>query len=522
MQDKSSGQTILKSSLKMALATLSSRLLGLVRELSMAAFFGANALTDAFLVAYRIPNLLRDLFAEGTFSAAFVPTFTEALKEGHQRARELLWEMCWLLGIVTGVISLIFYFFAAPLVTVFAPSFVGELQQFTITVNLTKIMSPFLLLVSLAALFMAVLNTLKIFFIPALAPALFNVVMIAAIWALPSFLKGHKIDPVYALGIGTMIGGVVQLAMQLPYIFKHALKPLWPKEWLSGHAKKIIGKMGPSLFGFAATQINLLINTILATGTVVGAVSWLNYAFRLFQFPIGILGVSIGGSNLVHFSEAWKNGDQEKAVATLKSSYLLSMVTLFLALGLLMGLAEPMVNLVYQRGRWLSLDTQNTTLALQWYLAGLPFYGLYKLFVPTFYTIDRHRIPVICSIGSIVLNIVFCLVFTKHFGFAVLAAGVSLSMAVNISAQAYFLKKDLKLSPFFFFDWTMVKIFAASFTTFLFAQNLGLFFYNEGDGTLMKLGVFLTISLAGILAYGVMLWLLKENQLIKCFLNRSK
>ncbi|MCO4756233.1 MAG: murein biosynthesis integral membrane protein MurJ, partial [Bacteriovoracaceae bacterium] len=400
--EQNSTKSVLKSSAVMAAATFSSRILGLVREQVMAAAFGASGITDAFAIAYRVPNMLRDLFAEGSFSSAFVPIFTEARIKDPLVARRLLWSLFILLGSITFVLSLGIFVFAEPIVLfVTNDKFSSDLERFNLTVGLVKMMSPFLVFISLAALFMGALNSLKIFFVPSLAPAFFNIVMITSILTLPKVLEGNGIHPVFCLGIGVVVGGFVQMIFQVPLIFKMAYGPQGPISLINDYTKRIIHRVGIGTIGIAATQINVLINTILATGTMIGAVSWLTYAFRLFQFPVGILSVSIAGSNLVHFSDAWKSNEKEKAVGYLSTSYFLSFLVISPAFALLYSMAEPTVHLVFERGAFDASDSTMTTMALRYYLYGLPFYGLYKIFAPTFFTLDRPKIPVFISVGSI-------------------------------------------------------------------------------------------------------------------------
>ncbi len=455
----------------MAVATFFSRILGLVREQVMAAYFGASGVTDAFLVAYRIPNLLRDLFAEGAFSSAFVPTFVEANQSSQQESRELMWSLFWLLTFITGAISIGIMIFAPELIALFAPAFTKDPEKFTITVNLTRIMAPFLTFVSLAALFMGALNSLKVFFVPALAPASYNVMSILCMGGLSGVIHRLGYHPIYSLGIGAMLGGFMQAAVQVPLIWRRGFRPIWPKRFWTDRSRKIVRLIGPGLVGFAATQVNLLITTVLAT-PIVGATSWLNYSFRLFQLPVGILSVSIGNSNLVHFSEAWKKGDQAGAKAQLQQSYYLSFLTVMPALVILFCLSDEIVNLIFERGRFDRESTLMTGQALRMYALGLPFYGLYKILVPTFYALDRQKIPVMASLVSIAFNIMFCLLLTPVFGFKVLALGTTLSVFVNAVIQSWFLKRDLSLSWGFFFSSRMAKVVGATFGSAIVVEAL--------------------------------------------------
>jgi putative peptidoglycan lipid II flippase len=511
--------SVLKSSLKMAIATFFSRILGLVREQVMAAYFGASGLTDAFLVAYRIPNLLRDLFAEGAFSSAFVPTFVEANQESKEKSRELMWQLFWLLFFITGTICLGIMIFAPELISLFAPAFKADPDKFKLTVNLTRIMAPFLTFVSLAALFMGVLNSLKVFFIPALAPASYNVMSIVCMLGLSGVLASRGWEPIYSLGIGAMLGGFMQAAVQLPLIYKYHLKPMWPKTFWSDRSKKVFRLLGPGLFGFAATQINLLVTTILATGTLVGATSWLNYSFRLFQLPVGILSVSIGNSNLVHFSEAWKKGDRNLAKSTLASSYFLSFVTVMPALVILYGLSDEIVNLIFERGRFDRQSTLYTGMALKMYAIGLPFYGLYKILVPTFYALDRQKVPVIASIVSIAFNISFCLLLTPSYGFKILALGTTLSVLVNALILSVVLKKDLGLPVNFYFNARMFKIVLASALAWGTLLLWGMVdFFNQ---SIWLKALILGSQMLGILmTYALALMIFGERSAVEGFVNK--
>jgi putative peptidoglycan lipid II flippase len=514
------------SSAKMAVATFLSRILGLVREQLMAHFFGASGLTDAFLVAYRIPNLLRDLLAEGAFSSAFVPTFVKVNQQSPQAGRKLLWELFILLGGLTAVLSILIAIFADPLIRVFAPSFVADPEKFALTVTLTQIMSPFLFFISLAAMFMGALNSIKVFFIPSLAPAFYNVMSILSMIFLTGWLVQMNYHPILALGWGAMLGGLMQAMVQVPKLFQSGYSPIKVEKLGSPEAKKIIKLLGPGLIGFAATQINLLINTILATGAAVGATSWLNYSFRLFQLPVGILSVSIGNSNLVHFSSAWKEGKKSEAIQSLESSLFLSFLTVLPAMGLMYFLSEEIVNVVYQRGKFDENSTHMTALALRMYALGLPLYSLYKIWVPTFYAIDRQKIPVMASLVSIGVNILFSVLLTPTYGFSMLALGTTLSMAVNCLIQAYFLKKDLELDFSFFFNPRLFKLICASGFLSATVHYASPYFFSHLDSLWHRLFGLAVISLIGLLIYTFGLFIFGEANLLKStlqrFINRKK
>jgi putative peptidoglycan lipid II flippase len=514
--------SLVLSSLKMAVATLLSRILGLVREQVMAYMFGASGVTDAFLVAYRIPNMLRDLFAEGAFSAAFVPIFTEVRLKNPALARQMLWTLVILLGAITLCIVGGMILFAPELVRVFAPSFIEKPEKFEITVVLIRLMSPFLTLVSLAALLMGVLNSIKIFFVPSLAPALYNVIMIASMVLLPQLLVHYNLHIAISMGIGVVLGGIAQLLVQLPLIFLRGYGPMGPLVFSSVHIKRIINRVGVGTIGIAATQINILINTILATSTVVGAVSWLSYGFRLFQFPVGILGVSIAGSNLVHFSEQWKAGDYEHAKATLRNSYAISFAVMLPALALLFALSNETIHLIYERGKFSSNDTMMAAKALRYYLLGLPFYGLYKIFSPTFYALDMPKVPVTISVISIILNIAFSLLLTPIYGFHMLALGISVSMFVNTGLQSWYLRKVLDLPVSFFINLLLGKVVVSAVATLYLASWLSASWFDFGDPFITKVITFSTIGMLGVGTYLGLMVIFGEWKTLRPLLKRGQ
>ena len=452
---------VASSTAVMAVATLISRIFGLIREQVLAATFGASGITDAFAVAYRIPNLLRDLFAEGAFSSAFVPVFVRERLRNNDSARRLLWSLFIFLFLVTGVLSGLMMANAEGIVRFFTDSeFSKDSDKLHVTVTLTKIMAPFLCLISLAALMMGVLNSLKIFFIPAICPAFFNISMILSLIFLTKILSDRGIPPIYALGWGVLIGGALQFFIQLPFVLAKGFGPKRPFHFFPRTSLKVMNNLGIGTIGIAATQINVLVTTVLATGSQVGAISWLLYAFRLFQFPVGVLSVSIAGSNLVHFSDMWKSKKYDQAKSILQSSYFFSWTVLLPAFIFLYVMADPIVKLILERGNFGPTDTEKTAELLRFYAMGLPFYGLYKIFGPTFFALGVPKIPVFVSVFCIFCNIIFCVQFVPLYGHNILALGTSLSMVLNSFIQLLFLKGRLSLRGLFFLNGRILKLFS--------------------------------------------------------------
>lgn len=513
-----SKKNFILSSIKMSIATLSSRVLGFLREIIFAHIFGASGLTDAYHVAFRIPNMLRDLFAEGSFSAAFVPIFTGEKSKNEDDGIRLFWTMAVVLLILTSIVSIIVFIWAPEIVTLLTDDkFISDEERFLLCVNLTKLMAPFLTFVSLAALFLGVLNTYKMFFGPALAPASFNVVMISSMLLLPSYLESQGIHAIYSLGIGVFLGGVMQMIFQVPMLYKKSILTFKGFVFSSPRVKDVLARMSIGTIGVAANQINLFVTTILATGTVLGAVSWLSYAFRLFQFPVGILGVSIGNANLVHFSEKWKSGNKDEAISFLQTSYLSALFVMIPAMVVLFVLGEETVNLAFKRGAFNAKDSEMVTLALKAYLIGLPFYGLYKVFSPSFYTIDKHRVAVAISSSSVLINIIFCLSLVDSYGFKILAFGTSLSMFYNVTMLSLYLTKHLGLKLSFFFPLRFFKILISGTLTcavIMYAKDL---MYDFGYSSPL---VFVVGTFLGALSYLMVLCVVGDYHFVRSFLNK--
>ena len=311
------------------------------------------------------------------------------------------------------------------------------------TVLMVRIMAPFLTLVSLAALFMGALNALRVFFVPALAPGMFNVVMIVAIvvagqWAQQWWARG--LEPMVVVALGVCVAGLLQGLVQLPWLWVRGMGPTLKWVFSDRDVTRVFKKLGPGLVGLGVGQVNLVVSTVLATGTVVGAVSWLSFAFRLFQFPVGVMGVAVANSNLVLFSAAWKQGQRGEALGVLGRAISFSLFLLLPSSALLWALALLAVQVIFQRGEFGPEDSLNTANLLQLYALGLPGYGLYKLLTPVFYVLDRERVPVMCAMVAVGFNIVFCVALVPHYGVAILALGMSLSTLLNVVIQGVILR----------------------------------------------------------------------------------
>jgi putative peptidoglycan lipid II flippase len=398
------------------IAVTVSRVLGLARELICAGLFGGGAAMDAFTAAFRIPNLLRDLFAEGALSTAFVTTFSKTIaREGDGAAWRLANKAATLALVVLGILCALGMVFSAPLVAVLAPGF--DPAKAALTALLTRIMFPFILLVSLAALVMGMLNAKNVFGRPAMASSFFNIGSIVAGVAL-----GWAIDPGFGpraligLAIGTLIGGALQLAVQLPPLkaLGYGYRPDF--EWRDAGVASILALMGPAVIAASTTQVNVLVNSMFASTLGDGAIFWLAIAFRLMQLPLGLFGVALGTVTLPLLSRLVVAGQMDGFRSELaRAMRLMFVLTIPSTIGLMM-LAEPIISVIYQHGRFDAHEAAEAGGALRFYAVGLAGYAALKVLVNAFYALDRRKTPMIVSFLAVGLNLLFNWLFTFHLG----------------------------------------------------------------------------------------------------------
>jgi putative peptidoglycan lipid II flippase len=425
-------------------ATITSRILGLAREQVMAYYFGAGDANDAFRVASRLPNLVRDLFAEGAMSAAFVPTFTRELTlNGRERAWHLGNSVINALLIATGAIVLLGVVFAEPLVRLYAPNFSQVPGKIELTIYLARIVFPFLTLVAVAAVFMGMLNSLGHFFVPALSPAMFNVAGIAMALALIPLAPRLGVQPITIVAIATIVGGLGQLAIQWPPLRKEGFRYRPVLDLKDEALRRALLLIGPGTLGMAATQINVFVNTQLATGEGTGAVSWLDFAFRLMYLPIGLFGVSIATAATPAISRMVAEQDFARIRSTLAGALgLMFFLNLPATIGLIV-LARPIIAVIFEHGNFTAADTLATASALQLYAIGLIGYSVVRIISPTFYAMGRSRVPVMVSAGSVLVNVALNVTLVRILGYRGLALGTSITAIVNASVQLVLLRREL-------------------------------------------------------------------------------
>ena len=440
-------ESVVRSAGVVSAAIFLSRITGLIREIAMARLFGAGQVYDAFLLGFRIPNLTRDLFAEGALSSAFVPIFTRYLStKGKAEASELSNLVSTALIVVVGLSCVLGMIFSPQLVNVLAPGFADVPGKFPLAVKLTRIMFPFLLLVALAAQAMGVLNACNQFGVPALSSTFFNIGSLGFGLVL-GFLIGPRtgISAIEGMAYGVVIGGAWQLFWQVPSLIRAGFV-FRPRVNLSHPGlRNILQLMGPAIVGNASVQVNVMVNTNFASsitdaaGHVInGPVSWLGYAFRFMQLPLGLFGVAIASATLPSISRSAAVGDMNEFRGTLAGS--LGMI-FFLTIPSSIGLAvlgDSMIAAVYQGGRFRAYDTHQTALALACYAVGLAGYGAIKVLAPAFYALNDARTPMFVSLASILINVAAASTMVKIAGLGHAGLALSTSLVALFSSIVLF------------------------------------------------------------------------------------
>ena len=445
---------LFKSASVVSLLTLASRITGLVRELLVASAFGASATTDAFQVAFRIPNLLRRLFAEGAFSQAFVPILAETrARQGDAATHALVNAVGTVLFGALLVVCVLGVLGAPVLVWVMA-SGLQESGGFDAAVVMTRWMFPYIAFMSLVALAAGILNTFNRFAVPAATPVLLNLSVISAAVFVAPWLEGRGIEPVYALAVGVMAGGLLQMGIQVPALKRIGMVPAigltpgaWRSAWQHDGVKRVLRQMAPAILGVSVAQLSMLINTQIASHLGAGSVSWLTYADRLMEFPTALLGVALGVVLLPQLSKAQAGGDVQRFSGLLDWGLRLVLLLALPSAVALLIFAEPLVAVLYHYGRFSAHDVQQTTLALSCYGVGLMGLIGVKVLAPGFYANQDIRTPV--RIGIVVLVLTQCMnaLFVPFFQHAALALSIGLGSLINASWLLIGLRRSGRYVP---------------------------------------------------------------------------
>ncbi|MDZ7699996.1 MAG: murein biosynthesis integral membrane protein MurJ [Deltaproteobacteria bacterium] len=443
--------------------TLLSRILGLVRDMVLATLFGSGMAADAFFVAFRIPNLLRRLFAEGSLTISFIPIFTEYLtQKGKEDAFELARVVLTLLTLILAVVTVMGILLSPWIVRLQAFGFGDAGIKYELTVLLTRITFPYIFFISIVAFFMGVLNSLKHFAAPAAAPIFLNVGIIGAGY----LLSPHLTEPIVGIAVGVLIGGFLQLVLQIPWVLKKGLR-LIPR-WEPSHpALRRIGLlMLPAVFGSAVYQVNQFIGTLLASFLREGSVSWLYYADRLVQFPLGIFAIAISTAALPSLAVEAASGKFEEFKRILNHSLrLVFFIAVPSSVGLIV-LGRPIIHILFERGAFTSHATSMTTYALLFYVLGLWAFSANRVIISAFYALQDTKTPVKVAVITVLFNLGFSLLFMgplKHGG---LALALSMASMIQFCLLIFFLKRKIDLGD-------MRPVFVSGLKSSVAAANYG-------------------------------------------------
>jgi putative peptidoglycan lipid II flippase len=511
---------IARSAGTVGLAVLCSRLLGLAREQAFAFLFGAGFAYDAFVVAFRIPNLLRDLFAEGALSAAFVTVFSDyEANHSKREALRLVGNVIVFFTILLSIITLLGMWQAENIVRLLVEAkFELTAGKVELTRLMTVIMFPFLIMVSLSSVCMGILNTRGHFFIPSVSSSFFNIGSIIGGVSLALVLPKYGQPAIVGMAVGTLFGGVLQLVGQFPALKKAGFRFIPNLDLASPGLRRIILLMVPAVAGLAALQTNVFINNFFASSLPEGSLSWLNYAFRLFMLPVGVFGVAVSiASHPVMARQAATGsfaGLKESYVSTLTIAFCLTVPA---AVGLII-LAEPIIRLIFQYGRFNALSTAMTSQALIYYAIGLASYAAVKVTVPVFYNINNTRTPVVGSFLAVLINVSVVLVLIEHLQHRALALSISCAMTGNFLFLFIVLYRKLAGLPLKYLATGCLKVLLAALAMggWLLAAD-HFFRVRTASGSIIADMFTLTLGIvSGAAVYGVVLYQLglPELQLI--------
>ncbi|MCB5162054.1 murein biosynthesis integral membrane protein MurJ [Marinomonas algarum] len=492
---------LLRSGVLVSVCTFLSRILGLVRDAALAYVLGASGSADAFYVAFKIPNFFRRLFAEGAFAQAFVPVLSDyRVKEGPSEVRALISAVSGSLALVLLCVTILFMLCAPWVVYVFAPGFAGNVEQTVLAADLLVITFPYLMFISLTALAGGILNAHGEYAVPAITPIFLNLSLIVA----TLFFAQSAAQSEIAVAWGVFAAGLIQLLFQVPFLARLKLLPMPSLNFSHPGVRRILILMGPALFGVSVSQINLLLDTVLASFLQTGSITWLYLSDRLYELPLGIFAIAISTVILPSLSRSFSGGDASQFSGTLDWALrLLLLIAIPSSLALFM-LAEPLIATIFYRGALTVNDVTMAAQSLQAYSLGLVFMMLIKVLAPGYYARQDVKTPVRIGIIAMVSNMVFNLILVWPFGHVGLALATSLSAALN----AYLLWRGLHQQSFHVFSvhWRrLLRIllsatFALGATLYVFSQQ-GWQWVQMSDWE--RVGYTFMIVVAGVVVYGV-------------------
>ena len=496
---------LFKSTAIISVMTLFSRISGLVRDVVMANILGPGALSDAFVVAFRIPNFLRRIFAEGAFSQAFVPVFSELTENNTQQAKQFVNASASILAVVTFFLSVLGVIFAPEIIGLLAPGFKQEPDKFAETVGALRLMFPYLFCISLVAMSAGVLNTLNRFAVPAVTPVLLNLCLITAMLFLTPFLS----NAAQALSVGVLVAGFMQLFFQIPSLIKEGYFPSFKLDFKNNAVRRVSMLMLPTIFSVSVVQINLFVSMWLASNLETGSVSWLYYSDRLMEFPVGVFGIALATVVLPSLSKKHATGSSESFSAMMDWALRwVVMIAVPASLGLYL-LATPLLATIFQHGEFAIRDVQKSALALEAIAIGVSGFIFIKVLAPGFFAQQDTKTPVKIAVVAVVVNIVMSFILVGSFKHVGLALSVSISAWVNALLLLTILMVRKSYRPQSGWLWYLLRVAVA-----VAAMGFCLQWLNAApevwfaQSTWQRIGSLSVLIAAAVLTYFIVLLLL--------------
>ena len=513
--------SLVKSTMTIGFFTLLSRISGFIRDVMMANLIGASWLSDAFFVAFKLPNFFRRLFAEGAFNAAFIPSFSSILTaEGREAAVKFAGEVMSVLLLVLLVLNAIFIVFMPWITPLFAPGFANTPEKFDLTVTLSQITFPYILFISLVSLLGGVLNSMGKFAAPAASPILLNLCMIGGML----FLNGMSPTPAHALSYAVFIAGIVQLLWLIAACVRSDMMPPLVSPRMTKQVKAMLLLMAPAALGSGVQQLNLLIDVIIASH-IPGAVSYLYYADRITELPIGMIGVAVGTVLLPMLSKQIRSGNLAEARTSMNRALELVLLFGLPATAALMVIAEPIIHVLYQHGAFTTHDMAEASPTLIAFTVGLPAFLAVKIFAPGFYANHDTKTPFKIAILCVVVNLFFNLTLSGPFAQVGMAMATTIAGWVNVGMMASILHKRGIFAPDALLKSRLIKMLIASgimAAALAVAQRFFADYYTQG--AVMKVVALSSVITIGMVVFGGMVLALKayDTSMVTKLLRRRR
>ncbi len=498
-------KSLLKSTAIVSIMTLVSRVSGLVRDVVMANVLGSSALADAFFVAFRIPNFLRRIFGEGAFAQAFVPVFTELTAQNTLEAKRFVNATAGTLALITFILTVAGMVFAPQLVTLYASGFKADPIKLQATVDALRIMFPYLFCISLVAMSGGILNTLNRFAVPAVTPVLLNLCMICAMWLLVPYTE----NATQALAIGVLVAGLVQLVFQVPSLLKEGYLPTFRINTDNEPMRRVFKLMLPAVFSVSVAQVNMFVNTFLASFLVTGSVSWLYYSDRLMEFPVGVFGIALATVVLPGLSKVHSSGTATEFSGMMDWALRWVLMIALPATVALYVLAVPLLSTIFQYGQFSAADVANSALALKAFAVGVCGFIFVKVLAPGFFARQDTKTPMRIAVAAVSINVLLSLILVRFMQHTGLALAISIAAWCNASMLFFVLVKRGIYQPQSGWWWFGLRVIVA-----VVAMAVVLIFFNVDNQTwfegnlISRSGRLSALVIAGGLTYFVILYIL--------------